>query len=590
MTVNDIQNILVGRLSGTLQGPVVVSQAYDPQLQTRMTVFTWKTYNGSLVDDELPFGMFAQIEPVNMTNSQLVVRLAPGFPDSVEFPELCEVDQSLDTNLQDWVICRKVVPIGTAKETGSNIWESNVVPLDKTHALRTTRKNFNIFPQNEYSISREDITPTRFRSARVITETGVNVIGQAEMPDLGALQERVSEQQLTPKVKRITTRSLELEEDVVLSGEKAYVEGVIVTMTDTLTATEPSTDSGLFVINSEVFQLGNGQYTKETITAPGPSWPVFKGSRIDEGLNISIPYTEQFVSPPATTNAEPNVEYVPINIHRSLRREFDVPTDSIDAYLVSYPVRANLNLPRVLKNVSVLWNTAEANGDQDANWTGSSSGTSYSLSVSVGDRAMASATLMPELVIDIEDTWASNLAATAYEFYLPYPITEDDILDKFSATKWPVFKPRAHSIVLRGQKIDIGVNVQISAASSGGPSGFSMDALDSTSKDFASSLNNSVVNLPPTLHGEIVITDASRTVDIEAVAEIAASGSSFPTVSASGTMEATVVGSVSPSTLPATSPTDIPKTGLYLLDSRVTPYRHGYARVYAEIFDATVLA
>jgi hypothetical protein len=40
----------------------------------------------------------------------------------------------------------------------------------------------------------------------------------------------------------------------------------------------------------------------------------------------------------------------------------------------------------------------------------------------------------------------------------------------------------------------------------------------------------------------------------------------------------------------STNPPDIPREGLYLIDSKVDLYQYGFARIYAEVLDASILA
>jgi hypothetical protein len=55
-------------------------------------------------------------------------------------------------------------------------------------------------------------------------------------------------------------------------------------------------------------------------------------------------------------------------------------------------------------------------------------------------------------------------------------------------------------------------------------------------------------------------------------------------------VSAPVVGTVEPKSLSATTPAAIPNEGLYMLQSRVEPYKWGYVRCFAVVFDAANLS
>jgi hypothetical protein len=93
------------------------------------------------------------------------------------------------------------------------------------------------------------------------------------------------------------------------------------------------------------------------------------------------------------------------------------------------------------------------------------------------------------------------------------------------------------------------------------------------------------------LHGYVPITDVgSKTATAKAEVDVGwPSAYNFPVVNvkASGTID---VEGNTPQGLSATDPDDIPREGRYLIDSRVEIYQYGYAKVYAEVLDASVFA
>ena len=63
----------------------------------------------------------------------------------------------------------------------------------------------------------------------------------------------------------------------------------------------------------------------------------------------------------------------------------------------------------------------------------------------------------------------------------------------------------------------------------------------------------------------------------------------FGVTADSGTVSLDAEGSIYPSTLAATTPSEIPSSGLYLIDSKITPYQSGWVQCFAEVIDATVI-
>jgi hypothetical protein len=251
-----------------------------------------------------------------------------------------------------------------------------------------------------------------------------------------------------------------------------------------------------------------------------------------------------------------------------------------------------------LTSVSVVWDTFSDEGSFESNWDGASSGESQSLSGSERGEAKSIAGVAPSFVTNMKDTWATNIPTTTHVFFLPYPCTEANILSKVGAAKWPTFKPESATITAFGQKIGVSVEANVSASQSKSPyededgnlgTNISWDKTVGVgaSKSFSQSVV--VANIPACLHGALNITNKTQQRTVNASISIGWAGYNFPTVAASKTNSGSATGSVH-GTLPETSPADIPRSGKYLIDSKVDIYQHGYVKVYAEVLDASVLA
>lgn len=136
MSLNRIQNIFTGELSGTLQGPIVASQVYDETSMTRLDIFEWEVFNGAKVPDPVPFGMFVSITQMNMSKSKIRVMLAPGFPKDPIFTEQTKEVKNYDKYLRNALLISKIVPIDFDIESVelTDFWDIQLEPVDESHA------------------------------------------------------------------------------------------------------------------------------------------------------------------------------------------------------------------------------------------------------------------------------------------------------------------------------------------------------------------------------------------------------------------------------------------------------------------------
>ena len=379
---------------------------------------------------------------------------------------------------------------------------------------------------------------------------------------------------------------------VPLVGTLSYVLGTKGTVTETYDPSgEQTADTGLLIAESSVAGYADGSSVKRTVSVA--AHPTLTGSRWDDELKTSIVYTETRVAP-ANATPGPGVTITPENKDRSVVRTETVDADAIAAYLLAYPSRTNLQIPDVLESIKVYWTKESKEGAFVSDYDGAASGTSYSLSGSESGNAQSSACLIPEIEPVIRQVWSSNVPTTTYFFYLPDDTADVEaaILAKFSASKWPVFKPRSISLVLRGMKATITAQVSAAGARGVGTNGDSWDKTEGEGESY--DINSTIrrITIPPTIHGALSLTGTTEdSVEITAAAEVGWSGPhNFPTVSATASATETVSGKVEPTSFSATSPSTYPTSGNYLVDCKVSPGRLGWLRCMAEIFDASNLA
>jgi hypothetical protein len=380
----------------------------------------------------------------------------------------------------------------------------------------------------------------------------------------------------------------------LLSGEQSYVERTKATMTSQ--DVEPGTEAekGLLIVQSSVKPDGMGKSVKEVVAVD--SWPELIASDWDGELGSHTIRKEQFVSPPILGAA--NTSYQIVNEDRSLKITEEPPVNALNSYFLSFPTRFNLDLPKVLKSIQVVWSEQFSIGTQDTWAYDYASGPSGSISLSIPDRASSSASITADLIINYEDFAANNLFTETCIFYMQGPITKNAILSKVGSyvggiSYWPVFRPQSQGILVTGQGVSVTANVSVALSNSWSETSNSNSSTKSVSDDFSVTLDNKMIQLPPCIHTGIQITGGTQKSQlISATAMMAISTTFGASVSASKTKTGTAYGLVSPNYLPPTEGTNIvPRQGKYLMDADVSQTKwENWFKVRAEVFDASDLA
>jgi len=448
------------------------------------------------------------------------------------------------------------------------------------------------------SIERPVLIPEKFRALLPTNTTEELVAGTVATPALGADDIAATEEQVNTDVKRVRTVSRAPQtEPVTLTGTRAYVEGTEGIVEESYSPTELSADTGLLVAQSVATPLGDGSFVKETVRVE--EWPQLKSAEWDYELNAAVTRTEQFVAPPTNLN-QPNTSFRAVNKDRTLQITETPPVSALLSYLAAFPTEVNLNLPNVLRKVQVVWSSDTAQGSSDSEWQGVVVGESGSLSGSEDGDAASSVSLRPELLIDIEQPSGSNLQGTAYFFYIETVnnvVTPAAFLDRLNTlcgapvSRWPIFRPVSHTLLAQGAKATVRADARGAASVSFSSSSQSLTRSTAQGDSYDVSLALNSVVIPPTIHPAIVLVDAGmRALTVSATASAGWTGTNFPTVNVESSAQHTVRAVVTPTALPATYPSAIPKSGLYVVQSRVEPYKWGWAKCSAIVIDANQLA
>jgi hypothetical protein len=447
-----------------------------------------------------------------------------------------------------------------------------------------------------YSVQVPDLVPEKFRSSipQVVTE-GIEA-GLATIPELEAGQLLASEDQLNPDIKVVKSIQQAKPTGVVtLSGSRSYVETTKAITEDTYSLAELEAETGLLIAQSIATPLGDGTFVRETVRVE--EWPELVSTEWDETIYAQVVSKEQFVSPDSVDLTAAHTSYRAVNKDRSLRTIQTPPDDALLDYRLVFPSRMDIRLPDVLESIQVVWTSASAQGSSDGEWEGYATGESWSLSGAEGDSCESSVSIKPELVINIKQSWGSDIPITAYAFFIQTnngSVSEEELNARIEAVvgvtqPWPVFKPVAHTLVVSGGSAACKASASGNAGRvvSGTTDSAERGTSKSTSYDVGLSVN--ATNILPTIHGQINIADSARSLGVSATAKAQWYGNNFPSLNVISTAQAGTSGAVTPNVLLATTPASIPNSGLYVMRTSLEPYKWGWAKCSAIVLDAANL-
>jgi hypothetical protein len=340
---------------------------------------------------------------------------------------------------------------------------------------------------------------------------------------------------------------------------------------------------------------------KTTTSRDNGVLPVLQGQEYEPNVNIVVPYSESVVAS-GTKLGNPATIVDPLSDDFDLVREFDLAEieQELESIMLEFPTRTSLSLPPVLKDVTVIWSDSEENGKYTSTGSAPVVSGSSGRSISESGSASGSSSVRPDFKIDMEQVYANNIPTTSYLFFLKYPVTLNNILSKIGGgiQQWPVFKPQSHTLVAKGESKRASVSASAShsmtvvsqingGAGQGGATTFAISSSKGSGDSGEATNIVSTATIPPSLHGFISIQGSGN---------IKATGNAEINFDWGGALQipnkkrpVTSTGTL-PQSLGATSPVDIPRSGKYLIDSRVELYQYGFARIYAEVLNASIFA
>lgn len=450
------------------------------------------------------------------------------------------------------------------------------------------------------STETENLTPAQFRKF-IKTKRTKQAVATATLPDTvgtvvsgaGLTAERITssavqDEDNTGRAVKVTTTEQIGAGSTTLTGQIAYEQRQVATTEDSLVADGTAADSGLLVAQSRVSPLGNGTSVKETVKVD--AWVPLTASRWDGRIKAQVPRTEQFVTPPTVGDlALNNTSFEIVNQHRALK-VVETPPTNLATYMVKTPSRVSLDLPRVLKSATVVWDIQESIGSQAATGFDYASGVAGSVSLSLPDSASSSVSMTGDLLVTYEDTPGTSLPAQTWEFYIEGYPTISAILTRVGGSPWPVFRPQSHTVSINNCAVSVRANVQVGASSSwnNDAAANSYGQTTSSSDDFDIRRSVNVVQIPPCIGTLNVTGQLTQTREVVAFANMSITSRGNP-ITATAMKKHTAVATVNYT--PGGASQTIPTSGLYVIDADATPIEYGnWFRVTAIVFDASVLA
>lgn len=463
-------------------------------------------------------------------------------------------DQVLTSDGQLATRTRKLGNEGQEITPSATLLSAEEQALGNGKSVLTTLEVDEVFAEKRYSKERQEVVPPEFRTDLTYTTESEVVEGEAEMPSLGSGDRSASEEQLTVQKKRISRTSLSGGTTTTRTGEVLVTQfgGGVATVTRTFT-TEPSgsiPSPSVGTISSEAKPVPGGTIT-ETVSIS--DLPELEGQIYDEELGVTIPFTQQTI---AAGTLPSGADVNPVDFLRSVRRTTDVSAaqSNLESIMLSYATKQQVRLPNKLISASMVWSPGRGDGRaQQFNARRRSSFTSGS---------SCEASIVGDLALEIEPGYNGLVDATVYVFFLKNDsVNKAAILSKTGASDWPVIKERSHTLVIRGGSSSKRISTNVLTDD------WSL-LIASRDEDTQERRRVHTVTIPPTIHRTISIANPTSPV-------VTASAQAFMS-----TANASVQGSISPSTLSATSPSTFP-TGDFLYSMSVSPFRYGMARVTA---------
>jgi hypothetical protein len=495
--------------------------------------------------------------------------------------------------------------------------ESEVENLGNNLSLKTESTVPFVFPDDSYTKSILNLIPEKLRAAIPLTES---IIESQIPPDVSTnptllpgeferTEKRIAIWKKRISIKKLGTISVPV--TVIDQGFTSENGGDLTTITHMLhNHGFLAVETGLMILKSEVIDLGNGYDVRTTERGVDPNWPGLYGQDYDERLNTIIPYQTQ-VRDATDHHGVPFLDIKPKDRWKQEERLVDLSTVAsiLDAYLLSYPSKVNIDMPDILLDVTGVIETAfgeGANSETGAFDVGTSA--NFSVSMALKASAQSSASLIPDVTPNIVQFWGNNLDAMHYGFYIAQP-TDLSTWPALIAAKlatlvgspvinWPKFAPKSVTITAKGMKGSVQATASSQGSAAQSTCGTSCPSTTSTSAggtgfSHEKSLNLKTVRISPTIHSNITIGGAhtgSQHISAHAHADATGLG---PVGGEDHVEPDDVTAEIyngapgNYSIDPSPGATTWPGSGMHLYKLDGQPYKYGYVLFHAIVVDAS---
>jgi hypothetical protein len=455
---------------------------------------------------------------------------------------------------------------------------------------------------------KENPVPQKFRAITKVVQTTTPIdLAAANVDNLPAptiptgdeVDVRVTKINDYRYEKRITTETIETDSPLEGTEWVSTFGGGVLTTQESLVSEGELAEGGFNIVRSKVTPIGQDKFIKEVGIMD--SFPPLSGSKYDSNLDIDMPFTDEVVE--AGTN-NPGSDIEPIDEYRSRQRT--VNRAAVQAALAGIhlilPSQENIQLPNVLKSVSVL--ASRSVGKSNSHGWGNSYSRSNNSSLAVS----------ADLTYEIEEGYSGPVNSEIHVFFLPIDESSaQDILSAVNAEPWPMYRPISSRVVITGNgaqrsfsesrsdnsasgsessSVSAFTNVGVLPATLHGPMGIEVIYSDFVAESGLLSdewaeyiaqdearvddVRNALYEIPPTYKGEEVTPLQKQLM----LARLETFENSLDIASDFDPEEAEVV--VNPETLQATSPTDI-QYGRFVKSSSASIYGYGMVRVTAVV-------
>lgn len=275
------------------------------------------------------------------------------------------------------------------------------------------------------------------------------------------------------------------------------------------------------------------------------------------------------------------------------------------AMMYSWPSLSSIQFPDILTDIG--WSMSPSVGDGSSSHPASNqkalAAGAGSISLNPRAQAQCSAAIVADVQPAIKQIWSRDLPTMNYAFYIPVGSTIDAVLSRLTTAAgaavlaMPVFQPQTYWLSAVSERLSGSLEAD-SFATISTRDGVTASALayewgNGTSQEVGITVKNTRVG--PVINGNITLSisgntaTASCSADASTVAMPSSGTAIIPAITNTPTsLSLVATGSVSPTTFAATTPADIPRTGLYMTELNPSIHDDRLLLVHAAVVDFSI--